>query len=307
MSCQKNILNFFKPLTVKRPLSCINDNEREIPNVKKPELDCNHEKEDPTSKEKSTETNRKSRFFNNHVQAKIKLVSKRYPALHVNIGASWFEALSPEFGKPYFGKLSQFLVAERASHMVYPPEDQVWTWTRTCPISQVKVVILGQDPYHNPRQAHGLCFSVPSGVPPPPSLLNMYKELSRDIPGFEAPHHGNLFGWARQGVLLLNACLTVRAHSANSHKDQGWEQLTDAVVKYISDNSRGVVFLLWGSYAQKKAAAVNKKRHHLLMSTHPSPLSAHRGFLGCGHFSRCNELLIGHGKKPIDWGDLPQE
>jgi uracil-DNA glycosylase len=305
MASQKNILNFFKPLSVKRPLTNMSDNEGNMLH-KKAKLDTINENKDITPREKNN-VSKQSPFFSNYIQAKIKLVSKRYPVLHPNIGESWFEALSSEFGKPYFTKLSQFLVAERASHTVYPPDDQVWTWTHTCPISKVKVVILGQDPYHNPQQAHGLCFSVPTGVPTPPSLLNIYQELRRDIPGFEAPRHGNLIGWARQGVLLLNAVLTVRAHNANSHKDQGWEQLTDAAVKHISDNSQNVVFLLWGSYAQKKAAAVDKKRHHLLMSTHPSPLSAHRGFLGCGHFSRCNELLKEHGKKPIDWGDLPEK
>ncbi|XP_021919941.1 uracil-DNA glycosylase-like isoform X2 [Zootermopsis nevadensis] len=270
MSCQKKILNFFKPLSPKRPLLNVTDNIENQPNKKlKPEPDINGQREDFTSGGNNKEIVGNSPFFYSYVRAKIKLTSKRFPALHTNIGETWFQALSPEFGKPYFAKLSQFLVAERASHTVYPPEDQVWTWTHMCPVSQVKVVILGQDPYHNPQQAHGLCFSVPARVPPPPSLLNMYKELSRDIPGFEAPNHGNLIGWARQGVLLLNACLTVRAHNANSHKDQGWEQLTDAVVKHISDNSRGVIFLLWGSYAQKRAAAVDKT----VLQQQPGPRS----------------------------------
>ncbi|XP_069691833.1 uracil-DNA glycosylase-like isoform X2 [Periplaneta americana] len=251
MACQKNIMNFFKPVAVKRPLSNIVDNDTN----KKPKVENVNE---TLEADKCKEVNKNSPFFSKYIQAKIKLTSKRFPALHPNIGESWFEALSSEFGKPYFKKLSEFLAKERASNTVYPPEHQVWTWTHTCHISKVKVVILGQDPYHNPRQAHGLCFSVSAGVPPPPSLLNMYKELERDIPGFQTPRHGNLIGWARQGVLLLNACLTVRAHNANSHKDQGWENLTDAVVKYISDNSRNVVFLLWGSYAQKKAASVDK-------------------------------------------------
>jgi len=165
-------------------------------------------------------------------------------------------------------------------------------------------VIIGQDPYHGPGQAHGLCFSVPKGIRPPPSLVNIYKEMAQDIDGFEIPDHGNLIGWARQGVLLLNACLTVRAHSANSHKDQGWELLTSSVIKWISDNSRGVVFLLWGSYAQKRAEVVDKKKHRLLYAPHPSPLSAHRGFLGCQHFSKCNQLLRDQGKAAIDWKDL---
>ncbi|KAK3932222.1 Uracil-DNA glycosylase [Frankliniella fusca] len=237
--------------------------------------------------------------------ARIKSQVAKTPALHPSIGSSWFFALQTEFKKPYFAKLSEFVTRERQRGTVYPPADQVWTWTTKVPIRDIKVVILGQDPYHNPGQAHGLCFSVPKGVPPPPSLLNMYKELATDIPGFTAPKHGYLEGWAEQGVLLLNACLTVRANSPNSHKDQGWEQLTDAVIKYISEKNRNVVFLLWGSYAQKKGMVVDKKKHHILKTVHPSPLSAHRGFLGCKHFSQCNELLHKAGKKPIDWSHLP--
>ncbi|XP_034254793.1 uracil-DNA glycosylase-like isoform X2 [Thrips palmi] len=237
--------------------------------------------------------------------AKIKSQVAKTPALHHSIGSSWFFALHSEFQKPYFSKLSEFVSRERQRGPVFPPADQVWTWTTKVPIKEIKVVILGQDPYHNPGQAHGLCFSVPKGVTPPPSLLNMYKELSTDIPGFVAPKHGYLDGWAQQGVLLLNACLTVRANSPNSHKDQGWEQLTDAVIKYISENGRNVVFLLWGSYAQKKGSVVDKKKHHILKTVHPSPLSAHRGFLGCKHFSLCNDFLKKSGKKPIDWSYLP--
>lgn len=237
--------------------------------------------------------------------AKIKSQVAKTPALHHSIGSTWFFALHSEFQKPYFSKLSEFVTRERQRGIVYPPADQVWTWTTKVPIKDIKVVILGQDPYHNPGQAHGLCFSVPKGVAPPPSLVNMYKELSSDIPGFETPKHGYLDGWAQQGVLLLNACLTVRANSPNSHKDQGWEQLTDAVIKYISENGRSVVFLLWGSYAQKKGSVVDKKKHHILKTVHPSPLSAHRGFFGCKHFSQCNEFLKKMGKKPIDWSYLP--
>ncbi|KAF0291596.1 Uracil-DNA glycosylase [Amphibalanus amphitrite] len=165
----------------------------------------------------------------------------------------------------------------------------------------------GEDPYHGPGQAHGLCFSVQRGVAPPPSLVNMYKELESDVEGFRHPGHGCLLGWARQGVLLLNACLTVRSGQPNSHKDQGWEQFTDAVIKHISSNQKHVVFMLWGSYAQKKGSVVDKSRHHVLTSTHPSPLSAHRGFLGCKHFSKCNQLLIQNNRTPIDWNDLPPE
>lgn len=237
--------------------------------------------------------------------ARIKSQAAKTPALHPCIGSTWFFALHSEFQKPYFSKLSEFVTRERERGRVYPPADQVWTWTTKVPIKDIKVVILGQDPYHNPGQAHGLCFSVPKGVTPPPSLVNMYKELAADIPGFTAPKHGYLEGWAEQGVLLLNACLTVRANTPNSHKDQGWEQLTDAVIKYISANNRNVVFLLWGSYAQKKGSVVDQKKHHILKTVHPSPLSAHRGFLGCRHFSQCNDFLKKAGKKPIDWSHLP--
>ncbi|XP_029999776.1 uracil-DNA glycosylase isoform X1 [Sphaeramia orbicularis] len=219
-------------------------------------------------------------------------------------GESWRTGLSKEFGKPYFKQLIAFVSDERKRHTVYPPTEHVFTWTQMCDIKDVKVVILGQDPYHGPNQAHGLCFSVKRPVPPPPSLENMYKELSTDIEGFEHPGHGDLSGWAKQGVLLLNAVLTVRAHQANSHKDKGWETFTDAVVLWLSNNLEGLVFMLWGSYAQKKGAAINRKRHHVLQAVHPSPLSAHRGFFGCKHFSKANEILVKSGKSPIDWKAL---
>uniref|UniRef100_A0A1A8M9J1 Uracil-DNA glycosylase n=1 Tax=Nothobranchius pienaari TaxID=704102 RepID=A0A1A8M9J1_9TELE len=201
-------------------------------------------------------------------------------------------------------QLMNFVSEERKRHTVFPPVEHVFTWTQTCGSRDVKVVILGQDPYHGPGQAHGLCFSVKRPVPPPPSLENMYKELASDIKGFQHPGHGDLTGWAEQGVLLLNAVLTVRAHQANSHKDKGWEAFTDAVVQWVSTNLEGVVFMLWGSYAQKKGAAINRKRHHVLQAVHPSPLSAHRGFFGCNHFSKANELLKKSGKSPIDWKAL---
>ncbi|XP_072520531.1 uracil-DNA glycosylase isoform X1 [Salminus brasiliensis] len=219
-------------------------------------------------------------------------------------GETWQRALNAEFGKPYFKQLMNFIANERQRHTVYPPPDQVFTWTQMCKIEDVKVVVLGQDPYHGPKQAHGLCFSVQRPVPPPPSLVNMYKELEADIEGFQHPGHGDLTGWAKQGVLLLNAVLTVRAHQANSHKDQGWETLTDSVVHWLSTNMEGVVFMLWGAYAQKKGATIDRKRHHVLQAVHPSPLSAHRGFFGCKHFSKTNELLKKAGKKPIDWKAL---
>ncbi|XP_050964876.1 uracil DNA glycosylase a isoform X1 [Labeo rohita] len=220
------------------------------------------------------------------------------------IGESWKKALNAEFGKPYFRSLMSFVAEERQKHTIYPPSNEVFTWTQTCNIKDVKVVILGQDPYHGPNQAHGLCFSVQRPVPPPPSLVNIFKELASDIEGFEQPGHGDLTGWAKQGVLLLNAVLTVRAHQANSHKDKGWETFTDAVIHWLSTNMQGLVFILWGSYAQKKGAAIDKKRHHVLQTVHPSPLSAHRGFFGCKHFSKTNELLKKSGKKPIDWKAL---
>uniref|UniRef100_A0A671T7C1 Uracil-DNA glycosylase n=1 Tax=Sinocyclocheilus anshuiensis TaxID=1608454 RepID=A0A671T7C1_9TELE len=174
------------------------------------------------------------------------------------IGESWKKALNAEFGKPYFKSLMSFVAEERQKHTIYPPENEVFTWTQTCDIKDVKVVILGQDPYHGPNQAHGLCFSVQRPVPPPPSLVNIFKELASDIKGFEQPGHGDLTGWAKQGVLLLNAVLTVRAHQANSHKDKGWETFTDAVIHWLSTNMQGLVFILWGSYAQKKGAAIDK-------------------------------------------------
>ncbi len=232
-------------------------------------------------------------------------MSKDLQILTTDIGSSWYEALEEIFKKDWFRKLNDYVLREREAHTIYPSPAEVWSWTTRVSISEVKVVILGQDPYHGPGQAHGLCFSVKPGVSPPPSLLNMFKELERDIPSFTRPGHGYLAGWADQGVLLLNACLTVRKGQANSHKDQGWEKLTDAVISWISKNLSGVVFLLWGAHAQKKAAVVDKSKHHMLTSVHPSPLSAHRGFLGCGHFSKCNELLEKQGKSPVDWTNLP--
>ncbi|XP_058631434.1 uracil DNA glycosylase a isoform X1 [Onychostoma macrolepis] len=227
-----------------------------------------------------------------------------HQAVPNGIGESWKKALNAEFGKPYFKSLMSFVAEERQKHTIYPPENEVFTWTQTCDLKDVKVVILGQDPYHGPNQAHGLCFSVQRPVPPPPSLVNIFKELASDIEGFEHPGHGDLTGWAKQGVLLLNAVLTVRAHQANSHKDKGWETFTDAVIHWLSTNMQGLVFILWGSYAQKKGAAIDKKRHHVLQTVHPSPLSSHRGFFGCKHFSKTNELLKKSGKKPIDWKAL---
>ncbi|XP_033946598.1 uracil-DNA glycosylase [Pseudochaenichthys georgianus] len=219
-------------------------------------------------------------------------------------GESWREGLSVEFEKPYFKNLMDFVSQERKSCTVYPPAEEVFTWTQMCDIRDVKVVILGQDPYHGPNQAHGLCFSVKKPERPPPSLENMYKELVTDIEGFQHPRHGDLTGWSEQGVLLLNAVLTVRASNANSHKGRGWETFTDAVVKWLSNNQQGLVFMLWGAYAQKKGAAIDGKRHLVLQEVHPSPLSARRGFFGCKHFSKANEYLVQSGKSPINWKSL---
>jgi len=247
----------------------------------------------------------KERCQENRAKAQLLLLCKELPVLTSNIGHSWFSALSDKFGQEWFGQLSRFVTKDRESHTVYPEQREVWEWTTRFNIENVRVVILGQDPYHGPGQAHGLCFSVKPGVPPPPSLVNIYKELEADIEGFSRPSHGCLAGWAEQGVLLLNSVLTVRRGEANSHKNRGWEKLTDAVISWISKNLSGVVFLLWGSPAHKKALVVDKAKHHLLKSVHPSPLSAYRGFLGCKHFSQCNTLLEAQGKKAVDWKNLP--
>jgi len=225
---------------------------------------------------------------------------------HLDIGESWQKVLEDEFSKPYYMKLEEFVRAERSKVTVYPPAHDVFSWTRFSDIKDLKVVIIGQDPYHGPKQAHGLCFSVQVGVKTPPSLVNMYKELEEDISGFKRPKHGHLVGWAEQGVLLLNAVLTVQASNANSHKDKGWEKLTTATIKWINDNLEGVVFILWGGYAQKKGSFINKTKHCVLSGAHPSPLSSYRGFFGCKHFSKTNEYLKKIGKKEIDWKHLPE-
>ena len=212
----------------------------------------------------------------------------------------WKAVLQPEFEKEYFRKLKQFLVEEKKHHVVYPPGKMIFAAFDHTPFSEVKVVILGQDPYHGPDQAHGLSFSVAPGVPKPPSLINMFKEIRDDL-GYPIPGSGNLEKWADQGVLLLNATLTVRAHTPGSHQKQGWEQFTDAVIKTISERKEGVVFLLWGAYAQAKEALIDTTKHHILKAPHPSPLSASRGFLGCRHFSKTNELLRYQGQSAINW------
>ncbi len=214
---------------------------------------------------------------------------------------SWKAALSHDFAQPYFSNLKQFLVEEKQQYKVFPPGKQIFSAFNLTPFDKVKVVILGQDPYHDDGQAHGLCFSVPQGIMQPPSLKNIFKELATDIPGFVIPKHGNLEAWAKQGVLLLNATLTVRAHQAGSHQKHGWETFTDSVIKHLSDEREGLVFILWGNYAIAKTALIDTQKHHVLQSVHPSPLSASRGFFGCKHFSKTNELLIQEGLEPINW------
>lgn len=218
----------------------------------------------------------------------------------VTINPSWKPLLQAEFDKPYFESLIQFVKQEYSNTTCYPPGALIFNAFNQCPFEDVKVVLLGQDPYHEPGQAHGLCFSVNDGIPFPPSLNNIFKEIESDL-GKSIPESGNLTRWANQGVLLLNATLTVRAHSAGSHQKRGWEEFTDAVIKAISDNKENVVFMLWGSYAQSKAQLIDGTRHCILRSPHPSPLSAYRGFFGNHHFSVCNGYLKLHGLKEIDW------
>lgn len=215
---------------------------------------------------------------------------------------TWHDVLAEEKQKPYFQQTLQTVAAERdAGTTIYPPQKDVFNAFRFTELGDVKVVILGQDPYHGPGQAHGLAFSVRPGIAPPPSLVNMYKELQNSVEGFERPSHGYLESWARQGVLLLNTVLTVRAGQAHSHANLGWETFTDKVIALINEHREGVVFLLWGSHAQKKGAIIDTNKHCVLRAPHPSPLSAHRGFFGCDHFVKANAWLTEHGEKPIDW------
>jgi uracil-DNA glycosylase len=216
------------------------------------------------------------------------------------IEKGWLEVLRAEFEKPYFGELKSFLVEEKSKYRIYPPGGRIFAAFDYTPFNKVKVVILGQDPYHGEGQAHGLCFSVPEGVALPPSLVNIYKELTTDL-GVSFPKSGNLEKWARQGVLLLNATLTVRANQAGSHQKHGWENFTDEVIRQLSARHSGLVFILWGSYAQAKETLIDTTKHYVLKSVHPSPLSVYRGFFGCRHFTKTNELLIKSNKEPIDW------
>ena len=220
--------------------------------------------------------------------------------MNVQIEATWKEVLAPEFEKDYFIKLTDFVRHEYQTTVVYPPGKLIFNAFNLCPYPKVKVVIIGQDPYHGPGQAHGLCFSVNDGIPFPPSLQNIFKEIHDDL-GTPMPSTGNLTRWAEQGVLLLNATLTVRAHQAGSHQRQGWEEFTDAAIRALAENREHLVFILWGSYAQKKGAFIDRNKHLVLTSVHPSPLSAYNGFFGNKHFSRTNEYLIQHGETPIQW------
>lgn len=221
--------------------------------------------------------------------------------MQVQIAESWKKILQKEFEQPYFFELTQFVKQEYAQHQCFPKGKDVFAAFDHCAFDAVKVVIIGQDPYHGPGQANGLCFSVHDGIPHPPSLINIFKEIETDL-GKEYPVSGDLSTWAKQGVLLLNATLTVRAHTAGSHQRKGWETFTDAVIQKISENSKDVVFLLWGGYAKKKGAKIDKKKHHVLTSGHPSPLSANRGYwFGNKHFSQTNALLENLNRTPINW------
>lgn len=213
---------------------------------------------------------------------------------------SWKIVLEKEFCSQYFVELKAFLIGEKKKYTVNPPGSQIFAALDQTPFNEVKVVILGQDPYHGPGQANGLCFSVSDGIAKPPSLVNIFKELSSDL-GIPVPSGGNLESWARQGVLLLNATLTVRSGQAGSHQNQGWEIFTDAIIRHLSEKHTGIVFLLWGAYAQAKGKLIDPSRHHILKAPHPSPLSAYNGFFGCRHFSKTNELLEAMGKATINW------
>ena len=222
--------------------------------------------------------------------------------MDVKMEATWKEVLKHEFTKSYFLEIVTFLKAEKAlGKVIYPPGPLIFNAFNQTPFDKVRVVILGQDPYHNPGQAHGMSFSVPNGIKPPPSLVNIYKEIQKDIGVAMPAEYGNLTKWAEQGVLLLNAMLTVRANEPASHSKIGWMNFTDAVIQKISDEKKGVVFLLWGKFAQEKQSLIDETKHHVLKAAHPSPFSADKGFFGCKHFSKTNELLVAQGYAPIDW------
>lgn len=217
-----------------------------------------------------------------------------------NIHPSWNNKLQPEFKKEYFKELNDFIKSEYQNKTIYPPNNLIFNAFNLCHFNDVKVVIIGQDPYHGPNQAHGLCFSVPNGVKIPPSLRNIFKELNNDF-GMQKPSIGNLTNWAKQGVFMINATLTVESNKAGSHQKKGWETFTDSVIKLLAEQKKHLVFILWGAYAQRKAEIINKTKHLILESVHPSPLSASKGFFGNNHFSKTNEYLIKKNKTPIDW------
>jgi uracil-DNA glycosylase len=220
--------------------------------------------------------------------------------INPQIEESWKKELSSEFNSDYFQKLKDFLIEEKTKYEIFPPKEAIFRAYNLCSFDNTKLVIIGQDPYHNPLQANGLCFSVNEGIKFPPSLMNITKELIQDV-GIKQPKNGDLSNWAKQGVLLINATLTVRKKQAGSHQNQGWESFTDASIKIISEKKENVVFLLWGSYARSKKKLIDESKHFILESVHPSPLSAYRGFFGCKHFSKANEYLISKNKSPIDW------
>jgi len=266
----------------------------------------NVEKRDEIEIEKSTNQRKGENPQEEMNPEDVKLrqeMEKMFPGISV-MHVNWMKALLPQMKKSAFASLATFVAAKRGANTVYPAEQDVFNWARL-DIRQTKVVILGQDPYHGPNQAHGLSFSVLRPTPPPPSLKNMFKELVQDENvEFKKPDHGDLTSWAEQGVLLLNAVLTVTQAQANSHKGRGWEEITDGAIKAVSDKCRHVVFILWGGFAQKKEAKIDGKKHLVLKGPHPSPLSAHRGFFGCAHFSKANKYLKEHGKSEINWGSV---
>jgi uracil-DNA glycosylase len=232
----------------------------------------------------------------------VLLTNSCFTFMSIDLEPSWLAVLKDEFGKDYMVKLKGLLKQEKeAGYRIYPKGSDIFNAFKQTPFDKVRVVILGQDPYHGPGQAHGLSFSVQKGVRVPPSLQNIYKELATDIPGFTIPLNGDLTQWAQQGVLLLNATLTVREGEANAHQKSGWENFTDTVIKEISDKRDGVVFILWGRFAQSKAKFIDTNRHTIILGVHPSPLSAHNGFFGSRPFSKTNQILVSRGEKPIDW------
>ena len=218
----------------------------------------------------------------------------------VDIHPEWFQILEDQFDADYFKKLKAFLIEEKKQYQIFPPGKQMFSAFNETPFCKTNVVIIGQDPYHGPNQANGMCFSVNDGIPHPPSLKNIFKEIADDF-GYPIPKSGDLSPWAKQGVLLINATLTVRARQAGSHQKKGWEEFTDTIIKRLSEQKEGLIFLLWGNFAIAKSKLIDQDKHHILSSVHPSPLSAYRGFLGCKHFSKVNKLLISMKKEPINW------